>query len=410
MNRVVVTGMGVISPNGCELNTFWNSVVEGKNNFTEMPFDTGCPVKLASQMQDFDPVAFDISKKEARRMDLYCQYAMAAANKALADAGDLKIDNPFRAGVIVSSGIGGFHTIMEEHEKFLEKGPSRTSVFFVPMMISNMAAGQISIAHGLKGTNFCIVTACASSAHSVGEAYRAIKHGYQDVMVAGGSEASVIPLAVAGFHNMGALAEGEDPNRVSIPFDKERNGFVMGEGAAVLVLEEYERAVKRGAKIYGEIVGYGATGDAYHITSPDPDGLGSSMAMKFAIEEAGIEPGQVDYINAHGTSTPVNDKFETKAIKMALGEEAAKKVAISSTKAVTGHLLGAAGSIEAIASLMALKEGVIPMTANFKVPDEECDLDYVTEGSRKQEITYALSNSLGFGGHNASLLFKKYNG
>ena len=296
---------------------------------------------------------------------------------------------------------------MDEHAKFVEKGPDRVSVFFIPMMIANMAAGTVAMRYGFKGANFATVTACASSNHALGEAFRQIKHGYLDAAVAGGSESTIEEFAVAGFNNMKALSHSEDPDRASIPFDKERDGFVMGEGAGSVILEEYEHAKARGAKIYAEIVGYGATGDAYHITSPDPEGEGASHAMLFAMQEAGVTPDQVGYINAHGTSTPLNDEYETIAIKKALGEHAGK-VAVSSTKSMTGHLLGAAGAVEAIISAKALQEGILPPTVGFSVPDPVCDLDYVTEGARSCQVRYALSNSLGFGGHNATLCLKKY--
>lgn len=320
---------------------------------------------------------------------------------------DFKGDDPFRIGVIVSSGIGGMGSNTEENFKMFEKGPKRISPFYVTMIIPNMASGNISIKYGFKGVNTCVVTACATGSHSIGEAFRLIKHGYQDVMLAGGTEASILPIAVAGFHNMKALSTSQDPDRASIPFDAERNGFVMGEGAGVLVLEELEHAKARGAKIYAEVTGYGATADAYHITSPDPEGKGAAKAMELAVAESGITADKVDYINAHGTSTGLNDKYETAAIKAAFGENAAK-LAISSTKSMTGHLLGAAGAVEAAICALSLNEGVIPATIGYKVKDENCDLDYVTEGLRTKDIKYALSNSLGFGGHNATLCFKKY--
>ena len=309
----------------------------------------------------------------------------------------------------MGSGIGGLQTMEAEHTKLLEKGPDRVSVFFIPMMISNMAAGSIAMKTGFKGTNFCPVTACATSAHAVGEAFRAIKHGYLDACITGGSEATVTRFAVAGFNNMTALSRSTDPDRASIPFDAQRDGFIIGEGGGVLVLEELEHAKARGAEIYAEVVGYGATCDAYHITSPSPDGQAAAKAMSLAIEEAGLKPDEIGYINAHGTSTPLNDKYETGAIKIAFGE-AAGKVAISSTKSMTGHLLGAAGAVESIVCAMALKEGVIPPTIGYREADPECDLDYVTEGARKVDLKAAISNSLGFGGHNATLCFKKYEG
>lgn len=410
MKRVVITGAGVLSPVGNSVEEFWGSLKAGKHGISEITGykSTTLTTKLAAEIKNFDPTEFGIDKKSARRMDRYCQFAVAASKMAVKDAGTTFEDlDPFRVGVIIGSGIGGLNSIDEEHTKYLQKGANRISVFFIPMMISNMAAGTVAMEYGFKGVNFCAVTACASGAHAIGEAYRNIKHGYLDAAITGGAEAAICEFGMGGFENMGALCTATDPDRASIPFDKERNGFVMGEGAGVLVLEEYEHAIKRGAKIYAEIVGYGATADAYHITSPDPAAQGPMMAMKLAVDEAGIAPDKVGYINAHGTSTGPNDSCETKAIKLLMGE-AANKVAVSSTKSMTGHLLGAAGGVEAIASALALKEGILPPTIGYKVPDEECDLDYITEGARASEVHYALSNSLGFGGHNASLCFKKY--
>lgn len=412
MRRVVITGMGAITPIGLTVKDTWASILAGKHGFDKIQsFDSSAlGVTIGAEVKGFDPQDFGVNKKEARRMDRFCQLAMAAANMAMEDVGTKFEDlDPFRVGVIIGSGIGGFNTIHQEHTKYMEKGPSKVSVFFIPMIISNMAAGMISIQNKFKGANFCTVTACASGSHAIGEAFRAIKHGYLDAAVTGGSEAAVAEFAMAGFANMGALSASTDPDRASIPFDKERNGFVLGEGAGVLILEEYEHAVKRGAKIYAEITGYGATGDAYHITSPDPDGAGAAKAMEFAMEEAGVKPEEIDYINAHGTSTQLNDDFETKAIKTALGDHA-YHTAISSTKSMTGHLLGAAGAVEAAITALSLKESVIPQTVGFRVPDPACDLDYVTEELRRQDIRCALSNSLGFGGHNATLCLKKAEG
>lgn len=412
MNRVVITGMGLVSPIGNDLQTAWENVRAGKHGISLISkFDVSdTEVKVAAEVKDFDPLkAFE--KKELRRTDLYTQYAVEATRQALADCGsDLKDLDPFRVGVIVGSGIGGFGTTEIEHAKFLEKGGSRVSPFYIPMMISNMAAGTIAIKTGFKGANYAPVTACATSSHAVGEAFRYIKHGYLDACVTGGSEAALSRFAIAGFNNMKALSHAADPDRASIPFDKERDGFVMGEGGGILILEELEHAKARGAKIYAEVVGYGATCDAYHMTSPDPEGVGAGRGMQLAIEEAGLKPEDVDYINAHGTSTPLNDKYETKAIKYALGEEAARKVMVSSTKALTGHLLGAAGAVEAIICAKSLQEGFVPGTANFKVYDEECDLNNMTDGGKDADIKVALSNSLGFGGHNATLCLKKYEG
>lgn len=410
MRRVVITGMGVVSSAGMGTEELWANLKAGKHGFHPITkFDTeGFDVKYAAEIQNWDPVAQGIGKKEARRMDLFCQYAAVAANMAIGDAGGFdKGMDPFKIGVIVGSGIGGFGTIEDEHSKYLEKGAGRISVFFIPMMISNMAGGQIAIDHGYKGDNFCPVSACASSAHAVGEAFHKIKYGVLDAAVTGGAEAAITHFSLGGFNNMGALSRSGDPDRLSIPFDKERSGFVMGEGAAILVLEELEHAKARGAHIYAEVVGYGATDDGFHITSPDPEGTGSAKAMEFAVAEAGISPSEVDYINAHGTSTELNDKYETKAIKMVFGDHA-RELAISSTKSMTGHMLGAAGAIEAVVCALALEEGILPPTVGYQVPDQECDLDYVTEGARKGEYRYAISNSLGFGGHNGTLAFKKY--
>ena len=401
--------MGAVTPVGLNVNDMWDSIKSGKHGIKPLTrFDTSdIPVKVAATVEDFDPLDY-MDKKEVRRSDMFCQFAVAASKQALENAGsDLKDLDPYRVGVIVGSGIGGIQTFEKEHDSFNNKGPRRVSVFFIPMMISNMAAGMISMNTGFKGVNYSTVTACASSAHAVGEAFHAIQNGYLDACVTGGAEAAITKLAVSGFNNMTALTRSEDPDRASIPFDADRDGFVIGEGAGILVLEEYEHAKARGAKIYAEVVGYGATADAYHITSPSPEGDGAAKAMEFAMADAGVSPEQVGYVNAHGTSTGMNDEFETIAIKKAFGEYA-NKVAISSTKSMTGHLLGAAGAVEGIICAKALEEGVIPQTIGYKTPDPKCDLDYVTEGARKQDIKYALSNSLGFGGHNASLCFKKY--
>ena len=407
--RVVITGTGVISPVGNSVEQFWDSLKAGRHGIGPVASFTSDAIstKLAAEVKDFDPAAFGIDKKSARRMDRYCQFAVAAANQAMADAGTQFEDlDPFRVGVIIGSGIGGLTSIDTEHRKYIEKGPGRISVFFIPMMIANMAAGTVAMKYGFKGANFSVVTACASGAHSLGEAFRAIKYGHLDAALAGGAEAAICEFGMGGFENMGALCTATDPDRASIPFDKERCGFVMGEGADVLVLEEYEHAKARGAKIYAELAGYGATADAYHITSPDPTGEGPATALKLAMAEAGAAPEEIGYINAHGTSTGPNDACETQAIKLALGD-AAQTVAISSTKSMTGHLLGAAGAVEAIACALALRDGVLPPTVGYRVPDEECDLDYITEGARKSDARYALSNSLGFGGHNATLCLRK---
>ncbi len=411
MKRVVITGVGVVSPVGNDIKTFWDNITAGKHGLVQITkFDTSdCEVKIAAEVKDFDPLkAFD--KKELRRTDLYTQYAVEAARQALEDCGsDLKDLDPFRIGVIVGSGIGGFSSTEVEHAKFLEKGGRRVSPFYIPMMISNIAAGTIAIHTGFQGVNYAPATACATSTHAIGEAFRNIKHGYLDACIAGGSEATISEFSVSGFNNMKALSHSTNPDRASIPFDKERDGFVMGEGGGILLLEELEHAKARNAHIYAEIVGYGATGDAYHMTSPHPEGIGAAKAMQLAFEEGGLKPEDVDYINAHGTSTPLNDYYETLAVKRALGEHA-KKVMMSSTKSMTGHLLGAAGAIEAIVCAKALEESFVPQTVGFQVPDENCDLNNLTDGPVKADIHVALSNSLGFGGHNATLCLKKYDG
>ena len=412
MNRVVITGIGMVSPIGNDKETFWNNVKNGVCGIRPIEnIDVSdLPVKVAAQVLDFDPLrCFD--KKELRRTDPFTQYAVDAALQAVEDCGTKFEDlDPYRIGVIVGSGIGGFHSTDAEFPKFLEKGPRRVSVFYIPEMIANMGAGTIAIRTGFKGVNYAPVTACATGSHAIGEAFRNIKHGYLDACLAGGSEAAIIRFSIAGFDNMQALTHATDPNRASIPFDAERSGFVMGEGAGIVMLEELEHAKKRGAHIYAEIVGYGATGDAYHMTSPDPEGEGAAMGMKLAYQEAGITPDQIDYINAHGTSTHLNEKYETIAIKKALGEEAAYKVMVSSTKSLTGHMLGAAGGIEAIICAKALEEGFVPATTNSSIPDPECDLHNMFDGPVEKDIHYALSNSLGFGGHNATLCLKKYEG
>lgn len=410
MKRVVVTGLGIVSPIGNDVVTFWDNIKAGKHGIAPITrFDTSdMGVKLAAEVKDFDPsLCYD--KKEARRTDLYTQYVVEASRQALIDAGtEFKEYDPFRIGVYVGTGIGGINSLETEFGKFLEKGNSRVSPFAIPMLLSNMAAGGVAMRYGFKGTNFAIVSACASSAHTVGEAFAAIKAGRLDVALAGGTEASITKFTAAGFNNMKALSHSEDPDRASIPFDAERNGFVMGEGAAILVLEELEHAKARGAHIYAELAGYGATADAYHITSPSPTGDAASQAMIMAYTEAGAKPEEIDYINAHGTSTGLNDKYETNAIKIALGEENARKVNIGSTKSMTGHLLGAAGALESVVCVKAIEEGFIPMTIGYQVPDENCDLNYTTEAPVQKEIRYAISNSFGFGGHNGSLCFKKY--
>ena len=407
--RVVITGLGAITPLGNNVEEFWKGIKEGKCGIDQITkFDTtNFKVKLAAEVKEYNPEDY-FERREAKRLDLFSQYAMIASREAWKDSGlDKEKENMERVGIIIGSGIGGIETIEIENKKCNEKGPDRVSPMYIPMGILNMATGNVAIDIGAKGESMAMVTACASGTHCIGESFRMIKHGYQDIVLAGGTEAGITPLSIAGFTNIKALTKEEDKTRASIPFDKERSGFVMGEGAGVLVLEEYEHAKKRGAKIYAEIVGYGATSDAYHITSPAPGGEGGARAMKIAMEEGNVKPEEITYINAHGTSTHLNDSCETQAIKTALGEENAKKVMVSSTKGHTGHLLGAAGGVEAIVCSKAIKEGFVPATINYKVPDEECDLDVVPNTGRKIEIKYAMSNSLGFGGHNSSILLKK---
>jgi 3-oxoacyl-[acyl-carrier-protein] synthase II len=407
--KVVVTGMGAITPVGNNVETFWNSLKNGACGIDFIKaFDTEkFKAKLAAEVKDFNPED-TIGKKEAKRMDRYCQFAVAAAVEAVKDANlDLEKIEQERFGVVVGSGVGGIGTMEKQHQALLEKGPSRVHPLFIPMIIGNMAAGNIAIKFGAKGICTTVVTACATGTNCIGEAYRMIQNGVADVIIAGGTEASITPLPIAGFISLTALSRSTDPKRASIPFDKERNGFVMGEGSGIVILESLEHAEKRNAKIYAEVVGYGSTCDAYHITSPSPDGEGAARAIKIAIEEAGIEPSQVSYINAHGTGTEANDKFETAAIKTAFGD-CAKDIPVSSTKSMTGHLLGAAGAIEIVASVKAMEDSFIPPTIGYEVFDEECDLDYVPNKGRKKELNYVMSNSLGFGGHNAVILLKKW--
>ena len=410
MRRVVVTGLGAVTPLGNNVEEFWKGLKTGENGIGPLTkFDgTSIDVHVAGEVKDF--VAKErMDRKLAKRMDVFSQYGVVAALEAMEDAKlDVESIDASRLGVMVGSGIGGLNAMQSQIIKMHEKGLDRVAPFFVPMAIGNMVAGNISIATGAKGPNLSIVTACASGNNSIGEAYRNIKHGYAEYMLAGGSEASINEIGMAGFAALTALSNSEDPDRASTPFDKNRQGFVMGEGGAVILLESLESAQARGAKIYAEIVGYGATGDSYHMTAPTPDGEGAANAMLHALQEAGIEPSRVGYINAHGTATPANDSSETAAIKRAFGEEAAKAVAISSTKGATGHLLGGAGAIEAVACIKALQEGVLPPTIGLEMPDEACDLDYVPNEAREKDIQYALNNSLGFGGHNAVTLFKKW--
>jgi 3-oxoacyl-[acyl-carrier-protein] synthase II len=408
-HRVVITGAGVISPVGNDVKSFWDAVVNGRHGIRVIDKDRfpGTKVSLAAEIKDFEPLDY-VDRKEVRRMDRYCLYAVVAAKEAVESSGiDFASMDPFDVGVIIGSGVGGLHTMQNQYEELLLKGGAeRISPLFIPMMISNIAAGKISMVYGLKGANFCVTTACASGTHAIGEAFRQIKHGYLKAAIAGGTEAPITPIALAGFSNMKALNMTEDPDRGSMPFDMDRGGFVIAEGAGLMVMETMENAVARGANIMAEIAGYGSTADAYHITSPDPEGKGAAQAMRHAMQEANIAPENVSYINAHGTGTDLNDKYETLAIKAAFGD-AAYKVAISSTKSVTGHLLGAAGGVEAIASILAIRDSIIPPTIGLATPDPECDLDYTPKQARKAVVTVAVSNSLGFGGQNGSLLFKK---
>ncbi len=407
MKRVVISGMGIISPIGNDIDTFWDSLQNGKCGIDYITrFDTtDYKVKIAAEVKGFDPTQY-MEKNEARKNDMYAQFAIAAASEAMQDSQLGEID-PARFGVYVGSGIGGMQSFVASCETLNEKGPRRVSPFFIPMMISNIAAGNIAIRYNAQGPCLPVVTACATSSHAIGEAFRAIKFGYADAILAGGSEATIIPLAIAGFTNTMALSKRNDPMDSSIPFDNRRDGFVMGEGAAILMLEEYEHAIKRGAKIYAEIKGYANTCDAYHITAPHPEALGATNAILNGLSEAGISITDPIYINAHGTSTPLNDKAETLAINKAFGENAKKNVLVSSTKSMTGHMLGAAGAVEAIASVLAIKNHIIPPTIGYKEADPECDLDYVPNIARHEpNINKALSLSLGFGGHNACLVFE----
>ncbi|MGM0874607.1 MAG: beta-ketoacyl-ACP synthase II [Bacillota bacterium] len=407
--RVVVTGLGAVTPIGNDVQTTWGNAINGVSGvgpITRVNPDE-YPAKVAAELKDFDVEKF-MDKKDARKMDRFTQYAVAASLMAVKDAKlEITVENAPRVGVWIGSGIGGMETFETQYKILLEKGPRRVSPFFVPMLIPDMATGQVSIALGAKGFNSCTVTACATGTNSIGDAFRVIERGEADVMVSGGAEAPLTEMSFAGFTANKALSTNPEPNSASRPFDKDRDGFVMGEGAGIVVLEELNHAIARGANIYAEIVGYGATGDAHHITAPAPNGEGGARAMKQAVEGSGLQVTDIDYINAHGTSTPYNDKFETLAIKEVFGEHA-YKLAISSTKSMTGHLLGAAGGVEAILSILAIKEGIIPPTINYKTPDPDCDLDYVPNKARKQEVKAALSNSLGFGGHNATIIFKKY--
>ncbi|AGE21289.1 MULTISPECIES: beta-ketoacyl-ACP synthase II [Geobacillus] len=407
--RVVVTGIGAVTPLGNDAETTWKNIIAGQSGIDIVtrvnPDDF--PAKVAAEVKDFDPSLF-IDRREARKMDRFTQFAVAAALMAVKDANlDIHESNAERVGVWIGSGIGGMETFEQQFEIFQQRGYRRVSPFFVPMMIPDMAAGQVSIILGAKGINSCTVTACATGANSIGDAFKVIQRGDADVMITGGTEAPITKMSFAGFCANTALSTNPDPKTASRPFDKNRDGFVMGEGAGIVVLEELEHALRRGAKIYAEIVGYGATADAYHITAPAPGGEGGVRAMRQALQDAGLKPEEIDYINAHGTSTEYNDKYETAAIKEVFGDHA-YKLAVSSTKSMTGHLLGATGAVEAIFSVLAIRDGIIPPTINYETPDPECDLDYVPNEARKQDVRAVLSNSFGFGGHNATLIFKKY--
>ncbi len=409
MRRVVVTGLGTVTPVGNNVPTMWQGLMEGKSgigtttSFDASPFDS----HISGEVKDFDPNPY-LNAKEQRRTERFVQFAVAAASQALADSGlDISKEDPFRCGVMIGSGIGSMRLMEIQHQNLMERGPSKLSPFMIPMMIVNMAAGQVSISTGFKGPNSCPATACASGAHGVGEAFRLIQHGYADVMIGGGTEACITALAIGGFSALKALStRNDDPVHASRPFDRDRDGFVIGEGAGVLMLEEYEHAKARGAEIYAEMVGYAMTGDAFHMTAPASDGSGAAKAMELAVKDSGLSPSDIDYINAHGTSTGLNDKIETLAIKTTFGDHA-RKLAVSSTKSMTGHLIGAAGGVEAAISVLAIKQGILPPTINYTTPDPECDLDYVPNEARKTSVNAVLSNSLGFGGHNASLVFKK---
>ncbi len=410
--RVVVTGMGLVIPNGIGVKTAWANICEGRSGIGPITrFDTtGFETKIAGEVKGFNPELY-IEKKEIKKMDLFIQYAIAATKEALEDAKlTITPENGERIGVIVGTGLGGLPNIEKCHQVLLERGPSRITPFFIPMVIANLASGQIAIRFGAKGPNTCVVTACATGAHCIGDAFRAIVYGDADAIIAGGTEANITPLTVGGFNAMKALStRNDEPEKACRPFEKNRDGFVVAEGAGIIILEELEFALERGAKIYAELVGYGYTGDAYHITAPSPDGDGAIRCMRMAINDAGLRPEEIDYINAHGTSTPLNDLTETLAIKAVFGSHA-KRIPISATKSMTGHLLGAAGSTEAIFTILSIYEGILPPTINYEEPDPECDLDYVPNVARRQPIQTAISNAFGFGGTNATLVFKKFSG
>jgi 3-oxoacyl-[acyl-carrier-protein] synthase II len=409
--RIVATGMGVISPVGIGIEPFWSALTAGVSGIKRITnFDpSGFATQIAAEVKGFNPHDY-LDKKEARRMDRFTQFAVAASKMAIEDAGlDLGQLDKNRVGVVLGCGIGGLSTMEEQTRVLVEKGPGRISPFLVPMMIANMGAGQVAIAFGLRGPNITTVTACASSTNAIGDAIKLLQRGQADVVISGGTEAPITPLGVGGFASMKAMSTRNDaPEEASRPFDADRDGFIIGEGSAILVLETEEHALKRGARIYGEVAGYGTTCDAFHITAPDPEGAGAAASMRMALEDAGIAPEQVDYINAHGTSTPLNDKLETIAIKTIFGESAGK-IPVSSTKSMTGHMLGAAGGIEALVCFLAINRGIIPPTINYHTPDPDCDLDYVPNKAREARVNIAMSNSFGFGGHNATLIFSSYN-
>lgn len=410
-NRVVVTGLGVISPVGNDIATVWNNLKSGKSGVSGITsFDASAyDSKIAGEVKGFDPLAYGLSKKDVNRMEKFVQYAVVSAKQAVESAGlDFEKEDRERIGVVVGSGIGSLGIIEEQHKILLKSGPSRLTPFLIPLLIVNEAAGHIAIIYGLKGPNSCVTTACASGSHAIGDALRIIQRGDADVMISGGTESSITPMGVGGFCALRALSSrNAEPEKASRPFDAQRDGFVIAEGCGIVVLESLQHAKKRGAKIYAELVGFGMSADAYHITAPDPDGAGAALAMQRAIDDAQMNPLMVDYINSHGTSTKLNDKVETLAIKKVLGSHA-KKVMVNSTKSMTGHLLGAAGGLELVVSCLTVKEDVVHPTINYEYPDPECDLDYVPNESRKKEVNFALSNSLGFGGHNATLAIKKF--
>jgi 3-oxoacyl-[acyl-carrier-protein] synthase II len=410
--RVVLTGLGALTPIGNTAEEMWSALTQGRSGIGPITkFDAAAyPTRIAGEIKNFDPLAY-VDKKDARRLDPYLQYAIASAVQAVTDASldPAKVD-PERFGVLIGSGIGGITTLLDGEHVLLQKGPDRVSPFIIPMLIINMASGLVSMRFGAKGPNSSVVTACATGNHAIGDAFKLIRYGEADVMIAGGAEAMIVPLTIAGFCAMKAMStRNDDPQKASRPFDADRDGFVCGEGAGIVVIEALDHAVRRDARIYAEVIGYGMTGDAHHMTAPDPEGDGAARAMTLALRSAKLQAGEVDYLNAHGTSTPYNDKFETMAIKRVFGEHA-RKLAVSSTKSMTGHLLGAAGGVEAVATALALHHGVLPPTINYETPDPECDLDYVPNQARKQDVEVALSNAFGFGGTNATLAFRKYRG